>query len=134
MDESKQAEVEAEVISLVTAEKEIDKLRTELMEADERFRNFLQKEKDHKENSKIFWDTILTQMNKYSLKSIKGDWGSVTVVEKIGSWKVDMEILPKKFIKKVADNKKLSDTFKLTNKLPDGAEPVYSNYLMKRIK
>lgn len=88
---------------------------------------------DLQNKAKQFWKEVETAMINSGTKSFKGDWGSITIAEKM-AWAVDLDLLPKKFIKRVADTKKLSDTFRLENKPIKGAEPKYSKYLTKRIK
>lgn len=79
------------------------------------------------------WKQVEEVMITNDIKSIKGEWGSLTIAERL-NWKVDFDQLPKKFIKKVADTKKISDSFRLEGKPPKGAEPSYTKYLTKRIK
>lgn len=80
-----------------------------------------------------FWKAIEEAMIATGTKSIKGDWGYVTLVEKIGSWTVT-DKLPAKFMKKVLDSTKISNHFKLTGKAPEGATPNFTRYLRKEIK
>lgn len=79
------------------------------------------------------WASVERTMIDNDIKSIKGDWGSLTIAERIG-WDTDEELLPKKFFKKVVDVKKLTDTYKLEGKAPKGATPKYTKYLTKRFK
>ena len=78
------------------------------------------------------WKQVETVMIENDIKSIKGDFGSITIAERLG-WITTSE-LPKKFYKKVVDTKKLSDTFKLEGKSPRGAVPNYTKYLTRRLK
>ena len=52
-------------------------------------------------------------------KSIKGDWGSVTVVEK-DDFDIDEKLLPAKFWKKVPDTTLIRKTYQLEGKAPKG--------------
>lgn len=79
------------------------------------------------------WDQVKDVMIEHDIKSIKGDWGSITIAERI-NWECDPTVLQPKFFKKVVDTKKLTDTFSLEGKLPKGATPSYTKYLTKRIK
>lgn len=124
--------IEGEVIEVFALEKTLAETEQALMQ-DEKFKNFLTMQKDYQAKIAEFWKTIESQMLEHDIKSIKGDWGSLTIAERLG-WKTDLELLPKKFIKKVVDTKKLSDTFRLEGKAPKGAEPTYTKYLTKRIK
>lgn len=79
------------------------------------------------------WKDVEQQMLDNDIKSIKGDWGSLTIAERT-NWKVDLDQLPSKFVKKAPDTTKLSAHYKLTNKVPKGAEISHTKYLTKRIK
>lgn len=85
---------------------------------------------------KSFWKDVEKQMIDNDIKKISGnkehDWGSLTIAERI-KWQTTDE-LPSKFIKKVVDTKKLSDTFKLEGKEPKGATHSYTKYLLRRLK
>jgi hypothetical protein len=80
-----------------------------------------------------FWKEVEAGMIDSNTKSIKGDWGSVTIAER-NNFKVDLDLLPTKFIKKVADTTKIGATYKLENKLPKGVELSVTKFLTKRIK
>ena len=79
------------------------------------------------------WATVQQLMIDNDVKSIKGEWGSLTIVEKIG-WDTDPTVLPKKYLKKVVDVAKLTSDYKLTNKEVAGATKKDIKYLMKKIK
>jgi hypothetical protein len=131
MEHNPQTEIESEVIKLLEDENKLATLENELMQ-EERFRTFLQAQKTFQTESTLYWKSIEDQMINNNIKSIKGDWGSITIAERIGFDTTDE--LPSKFYKKVVDTKKLSDTYKLEGKAPKGATPKYTKYLTKRIK
>lgn len=79
------------------------------------------------------WKQVESAMIGNDIKSIKGDWGSITIAEK-NNFKADLDILPSKFIKKVADTTKIGTFFKLEGTLPKGVELSKTKYLTKRIK
>lgn len=79
------------------------------------------------------WAFVEQKMIDNDIKSIKGDWGSLTIAERT-SFDIDKEILPRKFWKRVPDEKKIRDTYKLEGKPPKGALPKIKQYLTKRIK
>jgi hypothetical protein len=123
----------AEVTDALAAEQELTVLEQELAE-DPRFREFLQKQKTVKENITAFWKNIEEQMLAHDIKSIKGEWGSITIAERL-NWDFDpLTPLPPKFYKKVADTTLISHEYRLTGKPPKGATPRISKYLTKRIK
>jgi len=78
------------------------------------------------------WKNVEQQMIENDIKSIKGEWGSLTIAERI-SFDYDKTELPKKFYKVVVDDKKVADTYKLEGKVK-GATPKWKKYLTKRIK
>lgn len=88
--------------------------------------------KDLQEQINSAWKNVESQMIDNNIKSYKGEWGSLTIAERLG-WETTKD-LPKKFYKKVVDTKKLSDTFRLEGEAPKGATPKYTKYLTKRIK
>lgn len=125
-------EIEDEVIDLVKQQKELETQELELMQ-DPRFAKFIQAQKKFKDDSEIFWGTIENGMIKNDIKSIKGEWGSITIAERQG-FDIEIEKLPSKFLKKSPDLKKIGDSYKLTGVAPAGAVPKLTKYLMKRIK
>lgn len=79
------------------------------------------------------WEQVKEVMIANDVKSIKGDWGSITIAERI-NWEYDPSTLQPKFFKKVVDTKRLTDTFRLEGKEPKGATAKYVKYLTRRIK
>jgi hypothetical protein len=124
--------IEEQVALSIQLEKSLEDMQNELMQ-NEQFRRFLELQKTVPQQIADAWRKIEEQMIANDVKSIKGDWGSITVAERI-NWTYDPLQLPAKFFKKVVDSKKLTDTFRLEGKAPKGAEPNYTKYLMKRIK
>lgn len=101
--------------------------------ANEQFQAFLKQQKEIQEAIEAAWVQIQERMEATGTKSIKGDWGSITLAERI-NWEYDPTMLPPKYFKKVVDTKKLTDTFRLEGREPKGATAKYSKYLMKRLK
>ena len=127
-----QKEVENAVAEVLGLEQKITKTEQELM-ADPRFKEFLEYQKKAKQTISETWLAIEKTMIDNEIKSIKGDWGSITIAERMG-WDYDPSLLAPKFFKKVVDVKKLTDTFRLTGKAPKAAFPKYTKYLTKRLK
>lgn len=88
--------------------------------------------KDAQDSLDNFWKLVEEGMIESDIKNIKGEWGSLTIAERLG-WNTTDE-LPKKFYKKIVDTKKLSDTYRLVGKSPKGATPYTTKFLQKRIK
>lgn len=128
-----QEEAELTAISIVTKQKELEQLEAELMH-NQTFKNYLQAKKAFDEQEEILWGTVLDGMSKNGVKKIKGDWGSVTLVEKTVTKIKDLDELPTRFLKKVADTKKINLEIKLKGKIPKGVTLEPSVYLLKKIK
>ena len=79
------------------------------------------------------WKRVESLMIENGVKQVKGDWGTLTIAERL-NWSIDQEALPPRFWKKVPDTTKISTIFRLEGKTPKGASPSYTQYLTKRIK
>lgn len=123
--------IASEVTDVLALEASLAELEAELSQ-NEQFRTFLTKQKEVRAKIDEFWKNVETQMIEHDVKSVKGDWGSLTIAERLG-WDTTDE-LPAKFFKKVVDTKKISDTYRLEGKAPKGATPRVTKYLTKRIK
>ncbi|HEX4201337.1 MAG TPA: hypothetical protein VHY59_07440 [Chthoniobacterales bacterium] len=123
--------IETEVEQVLALEQSLEAMEAALS-ANPEFREFLVKQKETQQQIATFWKTVEAQMIEHDIKSVKGEFGSLTIAERLG-WETTDE-LPSKFYKKVVDTKRLSDTFRLEGKAPKGATPVYTKYLTKRIK
>lgn len=133
--EDLEKEISIKVNAISEAEIEVKKLELELA-GDPKFIQWTEAQKKLKEanaQNEAFFDNLKDVMESNGTKSIKGDWGSITLAERIG-WDIDEEELPKKFFKKVVDTKKITDTFKLEGKAPKGATQKVTKYITKRFK
>lgn len=124
--------IEDEVQETLALAKTIQDAERELMQ-DEKFKRFLELQKTVPAQIDAAWRHIEMQMINNDVKSIKGEWGSLTIAERL-SWDYDASLLPAKFFKKVVDTAKLSATFRLEGKAPKAAFPRYSKYLVRRLK
>lgn len=79
------------------------------------------------------WSAVKEAMVDNNVKSIKGDFGSITVAERT-SYKVDDAKLDDKFKKLAPDLKKIGTYTALMGEPPEGAEAVTTQYLTKRLK
>lgn len=128
----KEQELQKEVLEIRSLELSLLNEEQSLMQIPE-VAAFFKKKKETDTKIALFWESVENEMIANNIKSIKGDWGSLTIAEKLG-WEIDPDQLPPRFMKKVPDTKKLSDTYKLEGKAPKGAKPKYTNYLTKRFK
>lgn len=123
--------ISSEVEDLFVLERQLADVEQELM-TNETFCKFIDMQKKVKATIDATWKKVEAQMIEHDVKSLKGDWGSLTIAERLG-W-ITTDELPAKFYKKIVDTKKLSDTFRLEGKDIKGAVPQYTKYLTKRIK
>jgi hypothetical protein len=121
-----------EVEGVIALERNLEGLELQLSK-DERFQAFLIKQKEAQQTIRDTWKTIEEQMIEHNIKSVKGEWGSITIAERT-NYKADLDELPAKFIKKVADTTKIANFAKLEGELPKGVTTSTTKYLMKRIK
>jgi hypothetical protein len=120
-----------QIIDVLETEKELAVVENEL-QMNPQFKKFLQLQKSVNEQSTKVWKQVETAMIENDIKQLKGDFGTVTLAERL-NWTTSDE-LPSKFYKKVVDTKRLSDTYRLEGKAPKGATPSYTKYLTKRLK
>ena len=120
-----------QIIDVLETEKELAVVENEL-QMNPQFKKFLQLQKSVNEQSTKVWKQVETAMIENDIKQLKGDFGTVTLAERL-NWTTSDE-LPSKFYKKVVDTKRLSDTCRLEGKAPKGATPSYTKYLTKRLK
>jgi hypothetical protein len=78
------------------------------------------------------WGQVEEQMLNHNVKSIKGDWGSLTIAER-KSWKATGD-LPPRFYKQTLDTTKLNFMLNHGDTLPEAVEMKTTQYLTKRIK
>lgn len=135
--------IEAEAVEIIEKEhnlsNELMVLESELRNTNPKFQQFIEKQSELKlvqSQSEIFWDTIKTEMIAHDIKSIKGEWGSITVAERVNYKAIDnnLEGVARKFIKKVLDTTEVGRTHKLEGKIPKGIDSTITKYLMKRLK
>jgi hypothetical protein len=77
------------------------------------------------------WGVVEQQMLDRNVKSLKGDWGSISTAERI-NWKVTADVDPY-YLKTAPDTKKLRAAFD-AGELPTGADFSTSVYITKRLK
>lgn len=125
-------DIEAEVVEVLSMEQQLIKLETELSQNDQ-FKRFIEFQQTVREKSAEVFKNIEQTMIANDIKTVKGDWGSITVVERT-NYKADLDELPAKFIKRTADTTKIALAHKLENKLPKGVTTTTTKFLMKKFK
>lgn len=124
--------IQDEVTDALILSSELTDLEQQLSQSEE-FRRFIELQKTVPKKLEATWDLVEQQMIEHGIKSIKGEWGSLTIAERTG-WDIDLDQLPSKFIKKVPDTKKITDTYRLEGKEPKGCTVKTTKYLTKRLK
>lgn len=137
MNEEKiKAEVEQELTIYDKQQMELATLEQEL-QADPKFAQFLEARKSFAELEAKVWKHVEAVMiaNNVKTMDIKTELHDIklTIAERT-NFDVDLELLPKKFIKRVPDTTLIGNTYKLTNKPVKGTTPKITKYLTKRIK
>lgn len=134
MPDTKQTEetIVSEVQEILALQNQVAQAEAELMKI-EQFKQFLTFQKETTEKISAFWEYVKEAMVENNIKKIEGDWGSLVISDRI-AWNYDPSQLAPKFFKKVVDEKKLTDTFRLEGKVPKAATPKYTKVLTKRLK
>lgn len=125
-------ELKSMVIEAIELQTDILKQESILMQ-DNRFRQFIERQKIVQEQIANIWKSIEQSMIENNVKSIKGSFGSLTIVSKKG-YDIDTENLPQKYFKKVPDTSKIGKTIDLTDKPIPGVSLKEIKYLRKNIK
>lgn len=78
------------------------------------------------------WGYVEQQMLDRGVNKIQGDWGSISVAERM-NWKTNLNTIDPYYLKPAADTKKLKAAWD-AGELPEGADFTTSKYITKRIK
>lgn len=129
--------IEGEVVEALEMQRQLDDVEATLMKI-EAFQTFINLRKAVNERmSKVRKDVEAVMVPAYIAgdidKTLKGDWGSVTVTES-DQFEVDEKVLPPKFFKKVVDMTKIRGTFQLEGKPPKGTKPTKKYGIMMKFK
>lgn len=125
-------EVQHELDIYDKQQNELATLEQEL-QADPKFAQFLEARKSFAELEAKVWKRVEEVMIDNNIKTIKTDKFTLTIAERT-SFDIDLETLPKKFIKRVPDTTLIGGTYKLTGVPVKGTTPKFTKYLTKRIK
>lgn len=131
MNDKLTTDLQTAVVEVLEGEKKLEAAKSAL-QLNPEFKKFLEMEKKFRETATDVWKTVEDQMIEHDIKQLKGDFGTITIAERL-NWSTTDE-LPTKFYKKVVDTKRISDTFRLEGKAPKGATPSYTKYITKRLK
>lgn len=108
------------------------------LEQNVEFKNYLVLQRNLKDQDKLFRESVKEEMIKYEIPKLKGEWGSITLVEKdlykvVDANKVPNEYKQEKTIIDV-DTKAIKEDYTLTGILPAGVEVNKSKYILIKEK
>ena len=126
-------EIITTVDGLVSEEASLAELEQQLQQ-NEQFKAFIEAQKAFQTKSNLFWKSVEDQMISNGIKSIKGDWGSLTIAERTDFKAIDINVVAPRFLKKTLDTTKIRAEFTLKKKLPTGIESTQKMFLQKRLK
>jgi hypothetical protein len=108
--------------------------QTALMELE--FQEKLVSLKELENSIKGVWKNIEKAMIDNDVKSIKlaHDHGTITIADRTNYKAADLDDVPKKFLKRALDTKKIAAHKDLIGELPKGVIESHTKYLTKRIK
>lgn len=106
---------------------------TEQLEANPQFQTFITAQQEFRKLETVVWKRIEETMIVNDVKSIITDKMTLTIVERTG-FDIDLDLLPKKYIKRVPNTTLIGSEYKLTGAPVKGTSPKVSHYLMKRFK
>ena len=124
--------IEDQVLQTISLTNDLEQVKSEL-EKNPTFKKFLELQKTVNEKAAETWKTVEAQMIANDTKKIEGEWGSLTIAERL-DFDVDLEALPPRYKKTVANTTKIRTVYLLDKKPITGATPKYKKYLTKRIK
>lgn len=129
--------IEGEVLDLQKQETELSQLQ-ETLSQNEQFSRFMQLSKavsSKREEVRKHIEAVMVPAyhNGQIDKSVKGEWGSATVIER-DDFDITESLLPAKFFKRVPDTTKIRKTFQLEGKAPRGCTAIKKYGIMLKIK
>lgn len=129
--------IEGEVLGVQARQHELEQLQSALS-GNEQFTRFMELSKSVKEKTEEIRARIESVMiPAYKAgkvgKSLKGDWGSVTVTER-DDFTIDEAELSSKFFIKTPDTNKIRKTYQLEGKAPNGCTPSKKYGIMMKLK
>ncbi len=124
--------VKQELAKLSDAENELFELQS-ILQKDSKFRKFIEAQQKLDELQREVWGRVEQAMIDNDITQIKTDDMTISLATRT-SFDVDLDLLPKKYTKTVADTTFIGKAYKLEGKAPKGCTPKQTKYLVKRIK
>lgn len=115
--------IEGEVLAAIEQQRELAEVEQALMQ-NEQFKRFIALRTAVNQK----WDDVRKHVEAVMVpayqageidKTLKADWGSITVTES-DRFDIDTKVLPAKFFKRVPDETRIRATFQLEGKAPKG--------------
>lgn len=106
---------------------------TKQLESNPQFKAFLQARKEFEAFDKEVWKRIESAMIANDIAQIKTNTMTLSIARK-NNFKIDIEKLPERYKKVVADTTKINGIYKLEGRVPQGVKVSHTQYLTKRIK
>ena len=113
--------VEKEVEKTLAIQDELTQLQAEL-EQDPKFQRLVELQKTVPKQMNDAWDKVFELMEANDIKSIKGEWGSVTVAERTYYSIEEFDKVDKNLLKDTLDTKKVGAYTDLHGELPEGVK------------
>lgn len=131
-DNDNSSAIKVQVDEVFAVEKSIDNRLQELL-GPKKFNEFVSFQKQATEKISETWEAVKAAMIANNVKSIKGDFGSISIVERT-SFKVNESELDDDYFKKQPDLKKIGSAYALLGEPPAGVTPHVTKFLTKRLK
>lgn len=124
--EREAADLHDKQIQLLVMEKEL--------EQNEQFKNYLTLKNKINTQDSLFREAVKNEMIKHDIPKLKGDWGSITLVNREDFKVTDEAKVPDEYKEEktlvVVDTKQIKEDYTLTNILPAGIEIKKSQYVL----
>jgi predicted DNA binding CopG/RHH family protein len=116
--------------TLIQIRKSLERGKAGNLAENQAFLDFLQIQKEMTAEFDKTWAVIKQRMEQYDIKSIKGEWGYITLAPRT----TFSGVSSRRFMKLALDTDKVKSYYSLYKKLPEGVKMAQTKYLSKRIK
>ena len=106
------------------------------LESNEQFQQFMKFQDQFNKKSTELFGKLEKQMIENGIEKISGDWGYLTIVNRVDYRVEDEDLVPDEYkeTKVVVDLSKVKEDIKLTGELPDGILKKETQHLRKGVK
>ena len=124
--EQEAADLHDKQVQLLVMEKEL--------EQNEQFKNYLALKNKINTQDSLFREAVKNEMIKHDIPKLKGDWGSITLVNREDFKVTDEKKVPAEYKEEktviVVDTKQIKEDYTLTGVLPAGVDIKKSQYVL----